>query len=496
MRKFLFILLAIIIVIILILPFLMGLLIEGEVKHQIGAMDFDNVQVKLLSYRNGWFSSNMRIEVKKKIPSAIQTLLDKKLPNGMIYQGDLRIAHGPIAMAYNLKHHRELYWGQGVLTGTFTLLSPKASTFSHYEGLNTPAKLFGVISLSGLTHITATHSGVKYNDQNKGLLLTIGNIVSHVTLNRNPNDIEGLSTINKLDISTKSIQTIFSPIKVHYHFSKTDEDNWMGKQFLTVKKIMVGKGGATFATIDGLQVNANNTVTKNLGNFFQDITVQHIGAMSFNFNQLQMVAVASNLNMAARKHLLSIIRDKSFKKLPKEEQKKILMGSLWKALEGSSYQLKTLQAKTPIGFVKATGYFSFPQTLESSNKTAPNFDNIIQSGKGELSVDLPNNTSSLLPAIMGPGPVLLKGESKNTTPAQSEIANVMIEKAYQSGYLVKKGDRFVGRVRLAHGNIYLNGKKLPLSFHNKEPKQPQVKPNMNIQIPMARPSEESSVNAE
>lgn len=481
MRKFLYSLLAVVIIVILALPFLVGRLVASEFKAQVAAMHYKSVRVKLLSFHSGWFSSSARIEIDRRVPGVLKRLFKDKIPQRFVYRGTLKIAHGPVAMASNLKHHRELIWGRGVITGNLKLVAPQASVFSRFQGLNQVTRVFGVVGLNGVTHLTFAHPGLKYMNAEQGELVTLGKIVSHVTLGATSSPVKGSTRLASLTISSKTWQMATSPIRIDFQFTPKSGNQWAGKQVVTIQKILFGYAGKTRATLTDFQLKASNHLVDGFADLSQTITIGQLAGGSFHFDHFKIQIGVKHFNMAARAKLLQLIKNKQYQTLSKTERKQKTMHGLIDMLKGSAYQLKTLQVHSSVGLLQADGSLKFAKTMPSSDKIQDPVVRLAHASTAELNVSLPYLAPQhkATPLVTMPGPVVPKSNvSAAPQDAETVMLTTLIHTAYQKGYVVKHGDRLVAHMKYQLGKVYLNNQLLPLLLppKNKPPVEHQVAP--------------------
>jgi uncharacterized protein YdgA (DUF945 family) len=466
MKKYLLILLVIIALVVVFLPFCMGRMMASQFKREVNNLHYPGVTVKLENYHTGWFMSNATLTVTRSFPRILKALSrnsSKTFPQTISYTAKLHIYHGPVALAYNIKHQKQLFWGQGVAVGTLALNDADAlPIFKQLQGIEQPASLFAVFSMSGKATVMSAHSGMRYVNVNKGLIVNIGRAQSSLYLSKSSDQINGSMTLDSVNITSKKGQVDLSPINIDFNLKRNADVLWYGNYSFTLPKLVVSSGDQTLLTLNKLAINTHTNIDNDLFAGNMGMTIDNITAMKYQINQVKLDMDFKGYHVPALLDLIKAKKANSFS-TDKDARRNQQLDMLVDVLKGASIVLNTFQANTPIGPVKLSGHVDLPDSL-SLPKAGKADDRLSGLGKqvllhGELTLPLPAKQVNPAGLAMGPGPVMPAG----TKPYNSGtmMLNMIIQSAYQKGYFAKVGDRLAAVLDLKDGEATLNGKPFP-----------------------------------
>lgn len=441
MRKLITWFIAALIVLIIIIPFLMGLLVRNEFIKQLGRLNYPGVKIIVLSYDTGCFTSRAQLQIETPVPNALQRLpaLTAHPINHFTYLANIRIYHGPVALARMLNHHHHLFFGQSAASGEFHLVTPYLDLSTGLQGLDSPAHLFAVLTLSGKLHLFINHDAIKYFDTTNGILFGTGPIDVKLTLDHAMSkQITGKMSITDLQFAYKTMQIFASHYVMRFIINKISPI-WTGQHHIQIDELSVSSNNQQAAKFNQIDLTILRSFEKGKFSAHQTLNIQRLQFSDHVFNELHadLLAQGLNINLLSQAHVS-----------PK-----------W--LVGSTYQLKTLTAQSDLGPITLSGIWNMPKILPPKLPASHAFGIFLSSGNGSLQANLPmptDETSLVAGIISEPGPVLPPGAHfKNP---QANMLSVMLYSLYNRGLLKKEGDHLVANLRYQQGELKINKRSI------------------------------------
>lgn len=459
MRKFLVGLLIAVVLLILTIPLIMGLIVASEFKKQINRFNYPGVKVELISYHTGWFTSQATLRVNQQLPAVLRRLpiLNNKPIDHLTYLANLRIYHGPVALASTLKRHHQLFWGQGAVSGELHLTEPQLSVLTELQGLDTPARLFAILTITGNLNVSLQHDAVKYTNTDQGIMLNLGTTLSHFTIDyMTSSEVHGTFRMQGLQFAHKATEVYIAPYESSFNYHKV-QTSWLGESQLKTSEIDILLEGQQVAKLFNVTLLTSKSLIDNKLSAEQILTADKVQAMNNDFSQLRYDLAVQGLNFTALSKLRKLAGNSLF--LNPDDRKKAILQLLPSLLEGVEYKLNTLQAQTPVGFMQFTGFWQMPQTLNYPMADNKEIQDFFRTGEGQLNVNLPvpHDEQALIAGIISaPGPVLPAGSKMQNQ--QVNMLDVLLYSAYNKGYLVRQNNRLVATIKFENGILTINGK--------------------------------------
>lgn len=455
-RKFLTGLFITIIVLVVVVPLLMGALVASEFKKHISQLNYPGAKVQLINYKMGWFSSRAVLQVDQQVPATMRRLkiFNNPLPDHFTYLAKLHIYHGPVALVTTLNHHRHLFWGQAAMSGQLQLINPQVSMMTGLQGLNEPAKLCALLSFMGKLHVHLQHDAIKYINVNQGVMLNIGSMLSEITFDRTlSTKMVGNVQVQGLQFAYKAFAFYMAPYATNFTYHKDGQNIWQGQSQLQASQIIIVNNNQTVAKLTGVDYLASRSVVANKLSGSQLININNMQILNNNFSQVQLNLILQNVNFKALPKLRALLTQSA----TKANQQEMLIQFLPVLFAGARYQLQNLQAQTPIGLIKLSGYWQFAKNIPKINSAKERLQQFLRAGMGVLNVNLPvqqQQTALAAGIISGPGPVLPAGTIMPNT--QVNYINFILSSANNKGYFVEKNGRWLAKIEYKNGMLKIN----------------------------------------
>ena len=343
--------LAILIFILLLLPLLLGLLVENKC-NQIAAIintttPFD---LKITDYQRSWFSADATAKIS----------LDKlELPDPELHQLTIiaHITHGPIILDW-----QRCQFLQAKINAGVNLNSAQNTVLKRAASAGPVATINIKFDLSGATNINFASVPLAYYDQENHLLwhgLTMQTSFSPI-YNQSKSKIE----FSGLDLKTKDLNFQLGKITSLYHGSETSNGLWIGERNLEFQSFTNKNDNNRTTSFEKLTIHNNITnEQKNLVNIATTITLDKLNLNGSSYEQNKLDYEINQLHaLLVGKLQQQLISTKALLAPQTLLQSHTIMDLI---SSGSEIKIKQLNTNTPWGKLLASISIIFTQPAEN-----------------------------------------------------------------------------------------------------------------------------------
>lgn len=313
-----------------ILPYGLGFIAQNKYTQVLDVFSKSSaMQMTLLDYQRGWFSSEATIKVTPQSKSGIIT------EPFMIKQ---RIEHGPIFSLASGKGGESLLLGQGLI------ISHIESTFGAIDILNW-IKLDG--TLWGNVHAPVLHFVDAHAEQD----VTVHNFSGVFKLPANLRQFSAHFGVSQIAVKTNKFEQHIDQINLYYHLQKSESGLFLGRRALTVGSMVLDTPVyPSKLAFNGFNIRAYDTEQNHRTNHEIDIGLQQISINHGNYGPQEMVLAINQLDTATlltlRKELNKLRRGDALSEQAVAKYQQLFVALLSKGLE---IHIKKLQIVTPWG---------------------------------------------------------------------------------------------------------------------------------------------------
>jgi uncharacterized protein YdgA (DUF945 family) len=444
-RKLYYIIIAVFVVIVavlLILPYVEGLTIRHQVEklsQQIESNSNSNgmVNLKINRYQNGWFHSNVQLQVTVNNNGFTATTGSKQLQalKHLAFAVNLRILHGPIT-------HLPGSWlsARGAATGTVHLLSPDTKQLSMLPNLSKHYRFEVVMHWNkSLTVSVESPSGQLFVDTQNHVSVSTDSAKLTLLLPPGFSSYSGKFIVHNLTIKNKLDDLNIPLLQNQFDYHRGAFGLWYGHSQLKITKI---KGKHGIFTVDDVLFTSTRCLDKNQKLMMvEKASIDKINALDSKLGSFKLNMSLSNVPPKQVVILQSKLQALSKNSTTTDQQ------ALWNqlqpfvvnALAGSRFDLNELSLKTPQGKIHAKGFLLVSSDSQKANaQTDSALATLMRQSNGQAKIVIPKDLLNIIAATSGHLPDL--------------------KMALKSGMLVKEDDDYVINIYYKNQQMSINGK--------------------------------------
>ena len=468
MKKWLLLVLVIILAVVVFTPYGFGFMIEKNYKNILTQIPHSKVQIKIVDYQRGWFSSNAKLKISFNMPKLLE---QKAKVKPLTFFVNETINHGPLIIATNPDGDKRLVIGQAFILGL--VKQPNVNGYA-----------ITLIHLHGSVDNHLLLYNVNFGSQQQGFVYAIHDLNAHTNISSNLKTVEGNVKIAAIDFLTKSLVQHSDNINVDFHLKKSPSGMYLGKTNAQLQK----QAGLVMQRLqfqlNNVRMSSDSNEVDGKINYALQLSMKNILLNNQNYGPANLYVTVDKLDaekLLALQNKLQVI--KANETITKQELKQYSSAIMQLLSKGLNLNIKQLNLILPEGKLAAHANIKInPQPLAINNPIVflANLD--VNANLEIPKVFLQNMMETFATHVEKPKQTK-KGEEKivkqEKTPA--EIAKDQINQWLHNGMLIADGDNYKINVSFNQMQLLVNGKppknKEMLKLEkNKEPR----KNNLNI----------------
>lgn len=347
MKKILLVVLLLILVVLVGGPYAMGFMVEKTYKQLLTQAPKDSrMQVSLVSYDRGWFSSQAKLAVTLRLPKALGKGQNQAQElQGIKFDVLENIEHGPVLYGVNIDGKRRIAFGQA-----YMMASAESNTINGYA--------MTLVKFNGRIRNQINLQQLNYNDKQLGVLYAIKNVNTKTVIAPGFKKMAGHIKIGSVDLVTPNVQQQTDNLVTQFQLYKAAEGFYLGDTNTTIKQqaglflksIQFKLGGVKVQTASGL---ADDKV-----NYLMDITADDLMVSGKQYGPFALKLDAKNLDLTGLAKLRDELQQlESQTAAPTKSQMKDYLSTMMQlAGKGLDINIEKLDLTVPEGQVQATAH--------------------------------------------------------------------------------------------------------------------------------------------
>lgn len=361
MRKIIITIVVALLFVVVGLPAITGQFLRYDIYKRVVATKWPRgYNVKLLSYKAGWFHSNATLQILLNAPaSPTGTLTGVKQPQIIM---PLRIYHGPITYTKDLNNINRLFFGQGVVKG-------------RVDVADLPLQIYARVFFNNNIDIKLQNGGYQHKTPDGQVLLSIGKLRSHIFISNRFQQLTGYTQAEQFLVSYPKLQMSIPQLTSRFNLTKDPSSIWVGLRSNTIPTIAVIESGSPIITFNGIILNAQTNIQQKLFNMMMTGSLRNIIPAHYQeFGPANFAYSLKNMDVENINALDSFIAKSDFSDA--NPNKKALANQMVlyvvKVIQGSTQSLLTFNVGTPRGTANLNYEIQFPkQSVDVSRPVNP-----------------------------------------------------------------------------------------------------------------------------
>lgn len=439
MKKFFFIICILLLLTIVgalfILPYGLGFIAQNKYLQILDTFSKSNpVQVTLLDYQRGWFSSNATVKIISPIAaklSAAETLIVKQT-----------IAHGPVFSLTSRAGEKSLLLGQGLITTRIDSALGVVDVVSWIQ-------LDG--ALSGTVHAPL----LRFADTKENQQIAVNNLYGVFKLSPNLKQLVAKFNVPQIAIKTGKFEQRIDSANFYYDLQKSMSGLFLGQRTLTIHSILWNTPlYASSLKFDGLNVRSYDVEKNHRINDEINIELKEIKTRHASYGPQKIVFTVNGLDTSTL-----LILKKEFNQLHRNgndlsdtafaKYQQLFAMLLSKGLE---IHLKKLQIVTPWGNPSLVANMTLPQQPVLNNDFMRLFETMHVSARANMSATF---LMRVLEKFYASGQDLQMAALSNTVNS-SQIAQQQVSDWVNKKWLIPKDDGYQIDIFYEDGRVLIN----------------------------------------
>ncbi len=521
MRKWLLLIVIIIVVALLGMPYAMGIMAKSQIMQlAANGSKTPNMQVHVTQYNRGWFKSKAEIDVAVQVPDKRAAIngVPQPLMRTIRFKINENIIHGPIIFKDGIR------LGQGYVRSNIEMTTQQQQMLQNLfivQGLLPHAVVSMLINLSGavVTHVDVpAFTLVAKSDKTTVKWLGL-NGYWHVTSDMKK--IKGRLTVDGVNANNPQMQLQMGKLDVKYHETEDSAGIWVGNVTMDFPSLVITKAQQIAFSLTGLKMTSDSNINmQKLLDTNLSVDLANVKANGLSYGPASYQSSIKNLDTQVLLKIQNQLQAANNATMS-QQQKSVLMMSIWPLVpevfnKGAVYDLQKLMVTLPEGVVNANGKITMPTTksgealsiMQLYGKIDANFTveapvavakkSLVsmmvrrieqqQTLQAALTKQLQQQQAS---GVQQNAPVFTPLTQQQIQTQAEQAADNQLNQWLVAGFVVKQNDNYKLVAQLQQGKLIINGKTL---FGDNAANQPMMAPgpvlpqNQNATSTTAQPA--------
>lgn len=445
----------------------MGLLTERTLKKNLNVINSNGLQVKMEHYHRGLFKSTALLNWHIQVPahavtseSGSTTTLPAEEFN---IKMPLTIYHGPVMFT-----HSKVLFGLGFADSDVVVPEPYAKQFKNTfsaESIPPHLALSLFVTYFNQSTLHLDLPAFKLLSKDDETQLDWKGLTSDMTLSSNLHSIRGGLMMDGLTARKDKTTSVLSQLSSHYELHRSNNGLYLGDATLNLPSLVMMQEHEKILDVQQLSVHSNSDIQQGLFQSLLRTSIDHLFTHGKQYGPVVMDVSITKVDA----DVLAKINEQA-NTLPQEtdSQRRQMMMTLLPEVpkllsKGATLDLKEFSVVAPEGMMKARFVVSMP---ESDQGNPFQFMQNIR-GEGQLTItdaflkqiltDVAMQT--LKQTVSAP---MISNAVTETAPDSQQLAaaqaDAKLAAMVASGLFVLQGSDYVMVLKLAEGQLSVNGK--------------------------------------
>lgn len=464
MKKWLIIILALLLIVLVLAPGGMGIIAEKRLQQIVARWPTDTpFTVKILSYKRGWFRSNMLLDLA--IPTNNGTTIRH-------LQLNEKIIHGPVIFSPSRK---AFGIGQAFAYGNLVVPANEQMNFKQYVDQTTLLTNCVFLHLVDSVSIIFHAPKLSITSPMLGNKIMIDNFSTKIKLSAHLKEINSKSTLDTLTL--QNADSTFTATKLEGH-GELEQDKYglfLGNINFSVANAAMTAGNTAIFDLKNVVYSSNTTEKNDLIAGTHNAKIDYINVNNVTYGPAEFHGKIQNVNAVALAKLKKLTHAADQNNLSEMQiQHKMQQLILRTIARGMQLNINELSIQTPNGEVAAKLNLSMPDLMTDSNgkvnqKAHIAMAQLILRSAGSLEIVAPKAVISnrLQTMILANIQAMQEEVNPNTqvdmqqlTATAQQQANMQLQNWVNAGFLIQKDDNYQFTAAFQQGKLLINGKPI------------------------------------
>ncbi|MFN7096701.1 MAG: DUF945 family protein [Gammaproteobacteria bacterium] len=464
MKKWLVVIVVLLLVVLVLAPGGMGIIAEKRIKDLAQSWPTNSpFTMKILSYKRGWFTSNMQLDLALVKGTSTPTHL----------QVNEVVVHGPVMVSF-ANHFFGI--GQAYAHGEVVVPDDEQATAKQYldqTNLMTNClflHLFGAVTVKlNMPELTVV------NPANQNMRVVIEGVSTSAKVSSHFSHISSHSMLQSVTWQDAASTMTLNNLSGHSDVDKTKEGLWLGDVGLSLESATLMGGKTTIFSLKNAQYAHSSKEKDGLVSANNHVNVESVTIGGVAYGPAELVLNVQNVNaepLAELKRLIKVMKQQGMGVVnqPTRRTEKVVLKMI---ARGMQLTINPLSVQTPNGELTGQLNLSMPNLMDdASGKPIKHphltIGQMIQGAQGSLQISVPKVLllNSLQATILNNMKAMSQMLGNTAADAQSlataaqQRASAQLQGWVAAGLLIDTGTNYQFNAAYQQGKLLVNGKPI------------------------------------